>query len=304
MDQEIELKFIVAPSGTETLRQQLASLRAEHVPAAQLLNIYYETADNWLRGHDMGLRIRGHNGQYEMTMKIAGRVTGGLHQRPEYNISLEQPLLALERFPVEVWPEGRLPADLATRVSPLFSTDFFREKWLVNHGESRIEIALDIGEVKAGEHQEPICELELELLSGKVDDILELAGALLSSGVLRQGSLSKAARGYHLAQGNAERVLREAAFTVKDNAALEAAFDHWQYHEELWLRGNAAAKTQILNAIAFIRNCLTSGHEMASAQMAQVAEMIEEATDAEDAVYRPEVARAKLMLTTFLVTGR
>jgi hypothetical protein len=34
-------------------------------------------------------------------------------------------------------------------------------------GESEIEIALDRGEVKAGEHQEPICELELELLSGR-----------------------------------------------------------------------------------------------------------------------------------------
>jgi triphosphatase len=31
----------------------------------------------------MGLRIRGEKGRYEMTMKIAGRVVGGLHQRPE-----------------------------------------------------------------------------------------------------------------------------------------------------------------------------------------------------------------------------
>lgn len=31
---------------------------------------------------------------------------------------------------------------------------------------SQIEIALDQGEVKAGEFAEPICELELELLSG------------------------------------------------------------------------------------------------------------------------------------------
>ncbi len=48
------------------------------MPPSQLLNIYFETPDNWLRRHDMGLRIRGENGRYEMTMKIAGRVTGGL----------------------------------------------------------------------------------------------------------------------------------------------------------------------------------------------------------------------------------
>jgi inorganic triphosphatase YgiF len=34
----------------------------KHTPAGQLLNIYYETADNWLRRHDMGLRIRGDQG--------------------------------------------------------------------------------------------------------------------------------------------------------------------------------------------------------------------------------------------------
>lgn len=41
-----------------------------------------------------------------MTLKIAGRVVGGLHQRPEYNIPLDKPELALERLPAEVWPQG------------------------------------------------------------------------------------------------------------------------------------------------------------------------------------------------------
>jgi triphosphatase len=89
MAQEIELKFIVAQDGVDALRQHLNALEAKHTPAGQLLNIYYETADNWLRRHDMGLRIRGDQGRYEMTLKIAGRVVGGLHQRPEYNIPLE-----------------------------------------------------------------------------------------------------------------------------------------------------------------------------------------------------------------------
>lgn len=304
MDQEIELKFIVEQDGVETLRTQLNALSAEHVPAAQLLNIYYETADNWLRRHDMGLRIRGHNGRYEMTMKIAGKVVGGLHSRPEYNIDLDKAELALEKLPAEVWPEGTLPPELASQVNPLFSTDFYREKWLVNHNQSRIELALDLGDVKAGSHQEPICELELELLHGQVEDILDVAEQLLSAGVLRQGSLSKAARGYHLAAGNAERVVKKAAFTDPDNAALEAALAHWQYHEELWLRGNAKAKTEVLNAVEFIRASLQPDHEMASEQMAQIGDAISAATNAKDAAFKPQIAQAKLMLTAFLVTGR
>lgn len=168
MAQEIELKFIVEKDSVDALRQHLQTLSGEHHEPVQLLNIYYETPDNWLRRHDMGLRIRGANGRYEMTMKIAGRVVGGLHQRPEYNIDINQPELELDRFPAEVWPDGVLPETLSAEVKPLFSTDFWREKWLVTEGKSRIEIALDQGEVKAGELQEPICELELELLEGEV----------------------------------------------------------------------------------------------------------------------------------------
>ena len=58
MAQEIELKFIVNHSAVEALRDHLNTLGGEHHDPVQLLNIYYETPDNWLRGHDMGLRIR------------------------------------------------------------------------------------------------------------------------------------------------------------------------------------------------------------------------------------------------------
>jgi triphosphatase len=140
MAQEIELKFYVHPDSVETLRNHLHSLTDDRVAPTQLLNIYYETADNWLRRHDMGLRIRGFDGQYEMTMKIAGRVVGGLHQRPEYNIALDKPELDLARFPQEVWPDGVLPEDLQTQAQPLFSTDFYREKWLVNAGKAVLRL--------------------------------------------------------------------------------------------------------------------------------------------------------------------
>jgi triphosphatase len=101
MAQEIELKFIVEKDSVDALRQHLHTLSGEHHEPVQLLNIYYETPDNWLRRHDMGLRIRGASGRYEMTMKIAGRVVGGLHQRPEYNIDISKPELELDRFPAE-----------------------------------------------------------------------------------------------------------------------------------------------------------------------------------------------------------
>ena len=318
MAQEIELKFIVAQDGVDVLRQHLNGLEAKHTPAGQLLNIYYETADNWLRRHDMGLRIRGDQGRYEMTLKIAGRVVGGLHQRPEYNIALEKPELALEKLPAEVWPQCELPTELAQNVQPLFSTDFERERWVVKEGGSEIEIALDRGEVKAGEHQEPICELELELLSGDPQDILTLAHRLLDIGVLRQGSLSKAARGYHLAQGNEERpltalsVLRvtsKASVEQALEAALENALAHWLYHDEVLNRGNSKAKAEILQAIARVRHTLVLfGGIVPRKATTQLRERLNEAEaalleekNAQAALFNVACVGAKLALTEWLV---
>ncbi len=93
---------------------------------------------------------------------------------------------------------------------------------------------------------------------------LKLAKQLLSQTGLRQGSLSKAARGYHRA-GNAPRentptaILRTAAkATVEQGleASLDLALSQWQYHEELWLRGDESAKEHVLDAMGLVRHAL------------------------------------------------
>jgi triphosphatase len=318
MPQEIELKFIVNPAALDDLRSTLNSLESEHAEPRQLLNIYYETADNTLRSHDMGLRIRGVDGRYEMTMKIAGRVTGGLHQRPEYNVDLSKPELDLTLFPAEVWPQGVIPAALQQALKPLFTTDFAREKWVVTHRGSKIELALDLGEVKAGELNEPLCELELELLAGETAAVLELAQQLVARPGLRQGNLSKAARGYHLASGNAPREIKPLGVlhlppkaTVEQGleGALEMALEHWQYHEELWIRGSKAAKNAVLNGVGLVRHALalfggivprkasTHLRELLMAYEAQLAQNLK----AEELVYSPQSGQAKLALTEWLV---
>lgn len=98
MTVEIELKFIAAPQAVAALPQWLAARPHQHSAPQKLTNIYFETADNVLRRHDMGLRIRGFDDRYEMTIKTAGKVVGGLHQRPEYNVAIAEPQLALAQF--------------------------------------------------------------------------------------------------------------------------------------------------------------------------------------------------------------
>jgi triphosphatase len=154
MTLEIELKFIATPAAIAELPEQLAAFTCEHSAPQKLTNIYYETADNRLRKLDMGLRIRGFDDSYEMTIKTAGKVVAGLHQRPEYNVSIKKPELDLSLFPADIWPEGFDVTALQAELKPLFRTDFVREKWVITYQQSEIELGLDQGHVTAGEQSE------------------------------------------------------------------------------------------------------------------------------------------------------
>ncbi|QHM72451.1 inorganic triphosphatase [Mixta intestinalis] len=263
---EIELKFIATPQAADRLGSQLAAWPHQYSAPIALTNIYYETPDNQLRRWDMGLRIRGIGERYEMTLKTAGQTIGGLHQRPEYNVELTQPELDITRLPTEVWPEGSDINALQQQLKPLFTTHFARERWLVSYGNSEIEVALDRGEVSANALSEPLHEIELELKQGELADVLALAAELGKAGGLRPGSLSKAARGYWLAQGKPEQPLRplpvlqvKPKATIEEGmqAALTLALKHWQYHEELWLRGETAAQGAVLDALETARQAFS-----------------------------------------------
>lgn len=263
---EIEIKFIATPETAEKLPEFLAKWPCEHTAPTKLTNIYFETAHHQLRSWDMGLRIRGFDDRYEMTLKAAGQTVGGLHQRPEYNVALEKPELDIALLPADIWPTGTDVAALQQQLKPLFTTHFVREKWVVTYRESEIEVAFDQGEVSADAESEPLQEIELELKKGQREDLLAFADELVALSGLRLGSLSKAARGYHLAKGNPPRELRplnvlkvKPKATIEDGvlAAFTLALSQWQYHEELWLRGNKAARQEVFVALETLRQCFS-----------------------------------------------
>lgn len=319
---EIELKFIVMPEAAPKLAAQLTAWPHQHTPAVALTNIYFETQDNQLRRWDMGLRIRGLGEQYEMTLKTAGQTIGGLHQRPEYNIDLQRPELNIHLLPAEIWPAGCDLDALQQRLTPLFSTHFQRERWLVTYQSSEIEVAFDRGEVTAGELSEPLHEVELELKSGTRDDLLALAAELAEMGGVRLGSLSKAARGYALAQGNPPKALRPMPIlrakpkaTVEEGmrAAFMLALSQWQYHEEVWLRGNTAAQASVQQALETLRQGFSLFGALvprkASSELRQKLTVLEEALtepqpDVQSFCFSPLWVTTQLALTNWLATER
>ncbi|PIJ57916.1 inorganic triphosphatase [Erwinia sp. OLMDLW33] len=317
---EIELKFIAAAEAASKIADKLANWPHQHSAGQKLTNIYFETDDSQLRRWDMGLRIRGFGDSYEMTLKTAGQTVGGLHQRPEYNVALGQPELDIALLPADVWPAGTDVAALQQRLNALFSTHFVREKWVVTYLQSEIEVAYDCGEVSAGALSEPLREIELELKSGQRDDLLAFAAELATLEGLRLGSLSKAARGYALAQGNPPRPLRPVPLLkVKPKATVEEgmrsgfllALSQWQYHEELWLRGVSGALPQIKDALETLRQVFSLYGALvprkASSDLRQKLTVLEEAlleenVSAEKLCFSPVWLEIQLALTNWIVT--
>ncbi len=74
METEIELKFFVSPDFSTILRAKISETKVLQHSCRELGNTYFDTPDNWLRQHDIGLRIRRFDEVYVQTVKTAGRV--------------------------------------------------------------------------------------------------------------------------------------------------------------------------------------------------------------------------------------
>ncbi|MCS6204409.1 inorganic triphosphatase [Shewanella baltica] len=248
MNAEIELKLFFLPIYQESLINKLDSLD-NVVPQGKrrLANGYFDTPDLQLRQWNMGLRVRGYDGHREQTIKTAGQVVGGIHSRPEYNVTIQADSPDLSLFPASIWP---VDADLAAtqaQLTCIFHTDFYRRAWHVQIDNSVVEVALDIGEITANGQQEALCELEFELLSGDTEALLKLAMQVASVVPVRLGKASKAQRGYRLAGKAKPLDLTELEFlplaeprdsstqdlTANCQILLETALERWQLLESM-----------------------------------------------------------------------
>ncbi|TKB47189.1 CYTH domain-containing protein [Thalassotalea mangrovi] len=210
MDTELELKYLICNDIEQNqLIENISALLAQPdvsvTPSQKYLsNVYFDTQDKRLRSLDIGLRIRkNQHGEAEQTIKTAGTVVAGLHQRPEYNLPVAGSFPELAEFPAHIWPDGEPVAQLQAALLPIFRTDFNRHCWMVQFADgSKVELALDIGLIVANDQQEAINEIELELVDGDAEHLFELSRLLISQLSLRPGQRSKAARGYQLAFNN------------------------------------------------------------------------------------------------------
>ena len=232
MSNEIEIKLAVSDQAFNELEEHLKNFTCLAYKKRFLSNTYYDYPDHFLAKQKMGLRIRQEDQELTLTLKTNGEVIGGLHSRPEYNLSLTEKETPTNDQLRELYPFEQLPS---STLQPIFSTDFNRTFWLVEFQQSKIEVAFDQGKIIAGESEQPICEIEFELKSGNVQDLFDFVETLPFERDIYFSSVSKAKRGYLLGSKQfltdwlnkwrdflkEEREESEADFCAKFNSVLK-----------------------------------------------------------------------------------
>lgn len=228
---ELEIKFQLGAGALEALQGDAFPLAKAAV--SQLHAVYFDTAAHALRNGGFSLRVRRKGDAYVQTLKH--RANGGLFERDEWEVPTPGPDLDLAAL-VDT------PATAAigeTPLAPAFTVEVERRTHLWTKGATRIEVVFDTGLIVAGERQEPISEMELELLEGSPHDLFELARALQSKAVLTLAFESKAERGYRLAGHDGVAAMRAQASPVLPQTDGATAFQRVARDALIQIAGNA-----------------------------------------------------------------
>jgi len=222
MADETELKLHLPVTAVEALVQR-KPLDSAVARRQRLDAIYLDTADRLLQRNAMALRLRRSGRRWVQTLKSAGKVTGGLSVRGEW----ETPARMRGGRPhvnLAALADTPLPAVLAGRrgvraLVPVFRMRFTRDVRTVTRGRSLIEVAIDRGRIETlnarQRRHEELNEVEFELKQGQAEDLSALALRLIGRGrhalALVPLPLSKAERGYLLADDQKAPPLKAAA---------------------------------------------------------------------------------------------
>ena len=272
--QEIELKLSLPGADPAGLAKLLSSLElfVTCEPSTQRLhNIYYDTPDQQLRRQRVALRLRRTDSlampQWRQTLKTSTAEPSALSRRGEWEAAVSGPALSMQALESTAWNVIDPTGCLFEALVPCFVTDFERMTWLLRSSDdSVVEVALDIGHIAADGKFAQICELELELKSGRIAALFVLARLVANTLAVLPFTQSKAERGFLLAQGVtssaqramppklgqgltrselAQRVLQEmfGQFTVNLNAIIQSEDPEFVHQARIgWRRFKSALR--------------------------------------------------------------
>lgn len=190
---ELELKLDLAPTDAYLLASSGILLPAPD-DVVHLRAVYFDTPSFALESAGFSLRIRSSEAGGVQTVKSGGSSAAGLFSRREWECEAKGDKPDISGIP----PIRALLKESGERLAPVFEICFQRSRWMIEQNGAQLEVALDSGEVIAGDRRSPFCELEIECKRGSSADIFDLACALDEHVPVRIGVISKAGRGYRL----------------------------------------------------------------------------------------------------------
>ena len=174
MATEVELKLYCSPDTIACLgTHPLITAGVASGPAKRLENTYYDTPDLALHQERIALRVRTTPTEQLQTVKCAAKSVAGLSARPEWETPYTGAFdfSAVEARKVRAYLEER-----QSSLVPVFITSFERRTWRIEISKKIVILVMvDTGQVSSGDRSLPISEVELELVQGSPEDLLDFA---------------------------------------------------------------------------------------------------------------------------------
>jgi inorganic triphosphatase YgiF len=204
---EIELKLEIGQGAAERLlnEQWLCKGRCEAQPQ---LSLYYDTPSGELRERGFTLRVRSAGNRYFQTVKTLDDCAG-LFERGEWEYEVEG-------FEPDRECLGRTPLAhfQSAELEPIIHANLSRRSCEVETDGAELRIDYDEGEISAGGKNLRVSELELELLDGLPSTALSFARRIADVEPIKLGVMSKAERGFALADGSLGKVFKAEPVAV------------------------------------------------------------------------------------------
>lgn len=177
MASELEIKLLIGADDLDYLLKSplITDVTIEgSIRTDDLFSVYYDTPTHKLMKSGIVYRVRKNGNEFEATIKTDKKCGGGFSERNEYNLPLQNSEPVLEGF-----SELGFNVDLKALIGEdelidLFAVAVKRELRLLKVSEETVlEMAIDRGFVRTYTDIDPIDETELEIKTGKKEDLLK-----------------------------------------------------------------------------------------------------------------------------------
>ncbi len=214
-----------------------ATLNGSSHATQNVLSTYYDTPDGHLWRRGFTLRLRKKRDAHELTLKQEG---GNGLKRGEWTSVVTKPEVDIRLLPQDA-PRAEIGVIFPEEVEPRFCSDIERTKTIFKTGDAVLEVSLDMGRIVAVERQMPVAELEFELLSGSVADMLTGVRSIMQNNDLSISTQSKASRGMDLLKNAPPPAVRATKPDLDASDTIEEAIAKVIAVTAMQTMGNLAA---------------------------------------------------------------